>query len=91
MKDIIVGLVKEVIDLKTISVEITQIVRNNSNAYDNIEKVVFKILQHELKPLININNLYYINHLLKGKGVMCLVNGRNTHGLIEADVYAFGK
>ncbi len=33
----------------------------------------------------------YIEALLKEKGVMCLVSGRDPQGRIEADVYAFAS
>jgi len=90
MKDILIGRVTDVLDLETIDVEVTQIVRNRYGEYNAKENVRFSILQHEMHPVKGIRNRKFIEVLLKGKGVMCLVNGRDARGCIEADVYSLG-
>lgn len=91
MKDIIIGRVADVLDLETVDVEVTQIVRSNNGTYRPKENVRLKTLQHELHPVRGIRNIRFIEALLKGKGVMCLVIDRDARGSIEADVYTLGK
>jgi hypothetical protein len=90
MKDIIVGRVADVIDAETITLEVTQIVRNQNDKYGLQEKIRFKTLQHRLRTYGKIRTKGFAEALLKGNGVMCLVIGRDAHGSIEADVYALG-
>ena len=87
MKDIIIGRVGNVIDFETINVEVTQIVRSRQGVYNSEEKVRLKTLQHGLRSIKNIKNKRFIESMVKGKGVMCLIIGRDVHGCIEADVY----
>jgi len=91
MKDLIVGCVVDVIDLETIAVKVTQVVRNKNGSYNPKEIVQLETLHCGLNPVKNVKNLGYIEGLMKGKGVMCLVTGRNSHDCIKADVYAFGN
>lgn len=90
MKDIIVGRVTQVIDLETIQVEISQVVRNDSHYYASEEIVRLNSLQNKLDVYKKISTKGFIEATLVGKGVMCLVNGRNPEGTVEADVYALG-
>ena len=90
MKDIIVGRVADVIDAETITLEVTQIVRNRYDKYEMQERIRFKTLQHRLRTFGKNRTKGFVEALLKGKGVMCLVIGRDAHGSLEADVYALG-
>jgi hypothetical protein len=90
MKDLFVGLVTRVIDLETIRVEIRQIVRNKFDHYGTEEIIRFNSLQHRLDTYRKFTKKGFIEALLIGKGVMCLVNRRNSKGYLEADVYALG-
>lgn len=87
MKDIIVGRVTEVIDLETINVEVTQIVRNICHQYDSEEKVRFHGFEYRLQKWNTFRNIQFLEAILKGKGVMCLVGERDAQGYLEADVY----
>lgn len=87
MKDIIIGRVDNVIDFETIDVEVTQIVRSRHGVFKSKECVRLKTLHHGLRALKDIKNKGFIESMVKGKGVMCLVIGRDAHGCIEADVY----
>ncbi len=91
MKDIIIGRVTKVIDLETIDVEVTQIVRNRHHRYNPKEKIRFKSLQNKLETFKKIRTKRFVEAMLIGKGVMCLVIGRDPQGCIEADVYALGQ
>ena len=73
MKDLIVGRVTEVIDQQTIGVEVTQIVRSRYLRYNAKEKIRFQTLQNRLNTLMKARTKGFIEALLKGKGVMCLV------------------
>lgn len=88
MKDLIVGRVTEVIDQETIGVEVTQIVRNRYLRYNAKEKIRFKTLQNRWNTLMKARTKGFIESLLKGKGVMCLVTGRSPDGYLEADVFS---
>lgn len=90
MKDIIVGRVTQVIDLETIQVEISQVVRNDSHYYASEEIVRLNSLQNKLDVYRKISTKGFIEATLVGKGVMCLVSRRNPEGTVEADVYALG-
>jgi hypothetical protein len=90
MKDIIVGRVAEVIDPGTLDVEVTQVVRKNHDVYGRREKVRYNILQDRLRTWKDIRKKEFLEAILKGRGVMCLVIGRASDGRIEADVYALG-
>jgi len=90
MKDIIVGCVTEVIDLETIKMEVTQIVRNNGHHYDIEEKVRFHGFEYRLQKWKAIPNKRFLEAILKGRGVMCLVGERDGQGYLEADVYPLG-
>lgn len=90
MKDIIVGRVTDIIDPATLDVEVTQVVRKNHDVYRRKETVRFKILQDRLRVWKDIRKKEFLEAMLKGRGVMCLVIGRASDGRIEADVYALG-
>jgi hypothetical protein len=90
MKDIIVGRVTDVIDLETINVEVTQIVRNITHQYDSEEKVRFHGFEFSRNKWNAIPNKRFLNAILKRKGVMCLVGERDARGYLEADVYPLG-
>jgi hypothetical protein len=90
MKDIIVGRVADVIDAETITLEVTQVVRNRYEKYEMQERIRFNTLQHRLRTLEKIRTKGFVESLLKGNWVMCLVIGRDAHGSIEADVYELG-
>jgi tRNA A37 threonylcarbamoyladenosine biosynthesis protein TsaE len=90
MKDIIVGRVTAVIDLETINVEVTQIVRNAGHHYHSEETVRFHTLEYRLQKRRNVKNKGFLEAMLKEKGVMCLVWERDAHGYLEADVYPLG-
>ena len=90
MKDVIVGRVTDVIDLETINVQVTQIVRNISHQYDSEEKVRFRGFEYRMQKWSAIPNKRFLNAILKGKGVMCLVGERDARGYLEADVYPLG-
>ena len=90
MKDLFIGLVTRVIDLETIQVEIRQIVRNRYGHYGAEETIRFHCLQNKLDTYKKFTAKGFIERMLVGKGVMCLVNGRNRKGYLEADVYALG-
>jgi hypothetical protein len=90
MKDIIVGRVSDVIDAETITLQVTQVVRNRYGKYEKQEKIRFKTLQHSYRTFEKIGTKGFVEALLRGNGVMCLVIGRDAHGSIEADVYALG-
>lgn len=90
MKDIIVGRVTAVIDLETINVEVTQVVRNGGHHYYSEEKVRFHTLEYRLQKRRNVKHKGFLEAILKGKGVMCLVEERNAKGYLEADVYPLG-
>lgn len=90
MKDIIVGRVTEVIDLKTLHVEVSQVVRNQSHTYASEENVRFHLLHNDPDTYREVRTKGFIEAILVGKGVMCLVRGRNPEGTVEADVYALG-
>jgi hypothetical protein len=88
MKDIIVGRVTDIIDLETISVKVTQIVRNLSNQYDSEEQVRFHGFEfHHWNMWNAIPNKRFLGAIPKGKRVMCLVGERDAQGRLEADVY----
>lgn len=87
MKDLIVGRVTEVIDFEIIDLEVTQIVRNNHDEYYDKEYIRAKALVNESNIYKNIQSKGFLEYLVKGKGVMCLVAGRDSLGCIEADVY----
>lgn len=87
MNDIVIGRVADVIDLETIDLEVTQIVRDRHDVYNSKENVRMKTFQHKLQSLRGIKNKGFFEALLKGRGVMCLIIGRDAHGRIEADVY----
>ena len=90
MKDIIVGCVKDVIDLRTIRVKVTQVVRNSGHRYRIEEKIRFHLLEYRLQKYRSGKNVRFLENLLKGKGVMCLVGERDGQGYLEADVYPLG-
>lgn len=87
MKDIIVGRVAEVIDAEIIDVEVTQVIRNRHDEYFQKEYIRAKAFLNGSSTYKNIKNKSFLEYQVKGKGVMCLVMGRDSHGCIEADVY----
>lgn len=91
MKDIIVGCVKDVIDLRTIQVKVTRVVRNSGHRYRIEEKIRFHLLEYRLQKYRGGRNLRFLENLLKGKGVMCLISRRDPGGVLEADVYPLGQ
>lgn len=90
MKDIIVGRVTDVIDLETIIVEVTRVIRNSGHHYEFEEKVRFHVLEYRLRKYRNWKDKKFLEDILKGKGVMCLVGERTSGGYLEADVYPLG-
>ncbi len=91
MKDIIVGRVSRVLDLETVAVEITKVVRHTGTPYHPQETVRIRSLEYRLQKWNRWTNVHFLDHMLTGKGVMCLVQERNAQGILEADVYPFGS
>lgn len=88
MRDFIRGCVKNVIDERSIEVEITQLGNRNRHTYRARERIHIA----EIKPfLILKKNGYrwkpFLEKMLLGKEVSCLVNSRNPGGKIEADIF----
>ena len=90
MKDVIVGRVTYVIDLETINVEVTQVVRNAGHHYHSEEKVRLHTLEYRLQKRRNVKHKGFLETMLKEKGVMCLVRERDAKGYLEVDVYPLG-
>ncbi|MDH3258340.1 MAG: hypothetical protein OEM19_02615 [Deltaproteobacteria bacterium] len=88
MNDFIKGIVTNVIDGKTIEMDVTQIGRKNFFDYNKKEKV------HVLgiRPFLYVINNHHswkslIEKILLGKGVTCVVNSRNADGEIAGEVF----
>lgn len=91
MKDIIVGRVSRVLDLETVTLEITRVVRHSGQRYHPVETVRVRSLEYRLRKWDRWTNARFLEEMLLGKGAMCLVQERNGQGILEADVYPFGS
>ncbi len=88
MRDFIRGDVTQVVDGKTIEVKVTQIGRNNRYEYRGNERIHIS----EIKPFLIVRKCGdawkpFLEQILLGKGITCLVHTRGPDGHIEGDVF----
>lgn len=88
MNDFIGGNVKNVIDGDTVELKVTRIGGNENIQYGEEEKIRIK----EIKPLLWVEQnghgrKPFIEMILLGKDVTCLVSNRNREGFIEGVLF----
>lgn len=88
MRDFLRGYVMSVFDENAIEVEITHTGNKNRGTYNGKETIHIT----EIKPFLLLKKNGYrwkpfLEKMLLGKEVSCLVNSRTPEGEIEADVY----
>ncbi|MDH3257993.1 MAG: hypothetical protein OEM19_00820 [Deltaproteobacteria bacterium] len=88
MRDFLRGCVMSVLDGNAIEIEITHTGNKNRGTYNGIETIHIT----EIKPFLLLKKNGYrwkpfLEKMLLGKEVSCLVNSHTPGGEIEADVY----
>lgn len=86
--DFLIGNVLEILDDETFEMEVMRVGRKNRRAYGYEEKIhIHRLKQSEITTLIGPHPKPFLERMLKGKEVMCLVHSREPGGQIEADVF----
>lgn len=88
MNDIIGGPVTNVIDGNTVELKVTRIGRRENGQYAGEERIRVK----EIKPLLWVeqndrDRKPFIEMILLGRDVTCLVSHRSPEGYIEGDLF----
>lgn len=87
-KDFLIGNVRYVLDGQTFDMEVTRTGKKNCYNYDLVERVhIHRLKATELVSLIGPQTQPFLERMLTGNEVMCLVHSKNGNGQIEADVF----